>query len=112
MLDAMRAFAQRPGITASLVARYALPICEAVLAHGSGRFEAAVEAMRPVLGGMYRLGGSHAQQDVLEQLYLDAAMRAGLHDDVRLLLERVAGRHPVPPQRRIGYAAAAHAVGW
>ena len=34
-------------------------------------------------------------------------MRAELHDDARLLLERVAGRHPVPPQRRIGYAAAA-----
>ena len=29
----------------------------------------AVAVMRPALGGMYRLGGSHAQQDVLEQLY-------------------------------------------
>jgi hypothetical protein len=24
-------------------------------------------------------------------------------DAVRLLLERVAGRHPVPPERRVGY---------
>ena len=32
--------------------------------------------MRPVLGEMYRLGGSHAQQDVLEQLFLDAALKA------------------------------------
>uniref|UniRef100_UPI002FDC5037 hypothetical protein n=1 Tax=Falsiroseomonas oryzae TaxID=2766473 RepID=UPI002FDC5037 len=62
------------------------------------------------LGGLHRLGGSHAQQDVLEQLFLDAAMQAGLHGDARLLLERVAGRHPVPPERRIGYAAAARAV--
>lgn len=111
MLEAMRASAQGPGITASLVARYALPICEAVLAHARGEFAEAVEAMRPILGGMYRLGGSHAQQDVLKQLYLDAAMRAGMDDDARLLLERVAGRHPVPPARRIGYAAAARAVG-
>ena len=111
MLEAMHAFTQNPGITASLVARYALPICEAVLAHGRGEFVHAVEAMRPVLGGMYRLGGSHAQQDVLEQLYLDSALQAGAHDDARLLLERVAGRHPLPPQRRIGYAAAARAVG-
>ena len=111
MLEAMHAFARNPGITASLVARYALPICEAVLAHGRGEFAEAVEAMRPVLGGMYRLGGSHAQQDVLEQLYLDSAMQAGSHDDARLLLERIAGRHPLPPQRRIGYAAAARAVG-
>ena len=111
MLEAMHAFTQNPGITASLVARYALPICEAVLAHGRGEFVHAVEAMRPVLGGMYRLGGSHAQQDVLEQLYLDSALQAGAHDDARLLLERIAGRHPLPPQRRIGYAAAARAVG-
>ena len=55
---------------------------------------------------MYRLGGSHAQQDVLEQLYLDAALKADLTDDARLLLERVAGRHPVPPHRRRGYAMA------
>ena len=111
MAQAMRDFAQGPGITASLVARYALPICEAVLAHARGEFAQAVEVMRPALGGMYRLGGSHAQQDVLEQLYLDCATQAGLLDDARLLLERVAGRHPLPPQRRIGYAAAARTVG-
>ncbi|MEJ0017817.1 MAG: tetratricopeptide repeat protein [Acetobacteraceae bacterium] len=111
MLEAMRAFAHRPGITASLVARYALPICEAVLAHAHGAFAEAVEAMRPALGGMYRLGGSHAQQDVLEQLYLDAAMRAELHDEARMLLERVGGRQKLPPHRRIGYAAAARTVG-
>jgi hypothetical protein len=93
MLEAMRAFARGPGITATLVARSALPICEAVLAHARGEYADAVEAMRPALGGMYRLGGSHTQQDVLEQLYLDAAMQAG------------------PPQRRLGYAAAARTVG-
>ena len=60
---------------------------------------------------MYRLGRRHAQQDVLEQIFLDASMQAGLHDDARLLLERVAGRHPLPPRQRIGYAAAVLAVG-
>jgi hypothetical protein len=69
-----------------------------------------VAALRPALGGLHRLGGSHAQQDVLEQLFLDAAMKAGLEADARLLLERVAGRHPVPPARRIGYAEAARAL--
>ena len=59
---------------------------------------------------MYRLGGSHAQQDVLEQLFLNSAMQAGLEGDARMLLERVAGRHPVPPERRVGYAAAARSV--
>ena len=61
---------------------------------------------------MYRLGGSHAQQDVLEQLYLHAAMRAGLDADAHLLLERAAGRSWLPAQRRIGYRAAAARLGF
>jgi hypothetical protein len=108
----MREFGAGDGLTAELVRRYALPITEAVLAHARGENARAVALMRPALGGMHRLGGSHAQQDVLEQLFLDAAVKAGLADDVRLLLERVAARHPVWPSRRIGYAAAAMTYGF
>ena len=111
MLEGMRDFAQGPGLTAELVGTIALPVTEAVLAHGQGQYGRAVALMRPVIGEMYRLGGSHAQQDVLEQLYLDAALKSGLEADARLLLERVAGRHPVPPQRRRGYAMAAGLLG-
>ena len=111
MLDGMREFAgANHGTNAPLVARYALPVCEAVMKHGQGDHAGAVAAMRPALGGMYALGGSHAQQDVLEQLFLSAAMQAGLTGDARMLLERVAGRHAVPPGRRVGYAAAARTV--
>ena len=38
------------------------------------------------------------------------AMQAGQAGDARMLLERVAGRHPVPPERRVGYAEAARGV--
>ncbi|HUN42875.1 MAG TPA: tetratricopeptide repeat protein [Acetobacteraceae bacterium] len=112
MLAAMRDFAQGPGSLRKLVGEIALPVTEAVLMHARGDYARAVAAMRPMLSAMYQLGGSHAQQDALEQLYLDAAVQAGLQDDIRLLLERVAGRHPVPPSRRVGYAAAARAVGF
>jgi tetratricopeptide (TPR) repeat protein len=112
MLAAMRDFAQSPGVTPALVGRYALPICEAVLAQARGEPARAVALMRPVVSGMYRLGGSHAQQDVLEQLYLHAAMQAESDDDIRLMLERVAGRHPVPAACRAGYRAAAQRVGF
>jgi hypothetical protein len=95
------------GDHAAVLRDAALPVCEALLAHRRGDHAAAVEAMRPALGVMYRLGGSHAQQEVLEQLFLDAAVRAGLEEDARMLLERVAGQHPVLPERRIGYAEAA-----
>jgi tetratricopeptide (TPR) repeat protein len=97
---------------ARILREAASPACRAVLAHAEGRHADAVAALRPALGGLYRLGGSHAQQEVLEQLFLDAAVKAGLTGDVRLLLERVAGRHPVPPERRIGYAGAARGIGY
>jgi tetratricopeptide (TPR) repeat protein len=106
MLEGMRAHADKNTTTARIVGEISVPICEAVLAHRRGEPARAVALMRPVLNDMYRLGGSHAQQDVLEQLFLDAAVKADSADDVRLLLARVK-RHPVPPHGRVGYAEAA-----
>jgi tetratricopeptide (TPR) repeat protein len=107
MLEAMRVFAEGNGTVQRLVGRIALPICQGVLAHRQGKHGAALAAMRPIVSEMYLLGGSHAQQDVLEQVFLDSALEADSPEDVRLMLERVAVRHPVPPGRRIGYAMAA-----
>lgn len=112
MLAALRDVTQADTAHAALVGTLALPLCEAVLAFGEGAPARAVAVMRPVVGEMYRLGGSHAQQDVLEQLYLHAAMRAGLEDDARLLLERASGRHVAPVRRRIGYRDAATRLGF
>jgi hypothetical protein len=112
MLAALHDAAQAGTSHAALVGTIALPVCEAVLAHGQGQPASAVALMRPVLGAMYRLGGSHAQQDVLEQLYLHAALQAGLEDDARLLLERVAGRRRLSPHRHVGYRAAAERLGF
>jgi tetratricopeptide (TPR) repeat protein len=107
MLAGMRDFAGGTGSLARLVGEIALPVTRAVLANGQGRHDDAVALMRPLLGEMYRMGGSHAQQDVLEQVFLDSALKAGAEADVLLMMERVAGRHPLPPARRRGYAMAA-----
>jgi hypothetical protein len=107
MLDAMRVFGLGHGAVAQVVGTIALPISEAVLAHGRGEYGRAVDLMKPILDEMYRLGGSHAQQDVLEQVFLDSAIKANRGDDVRLMLARVATRYPNPPERLIGYAQAA-----
>jgi tetratricopeptide (TPR) repeat protein len=106
MLAAVRDFAGGEQPTARLVMEVALPVTMAVLANGQGRHEQALALMRPVIGAMYRMGGSHAQQDVLEQVFLDSALKSGSEPDVSVLIERVAGRHPVPPERRKGYAMA------
>jgi tetratricopeptide (TPR) repeat protein len=106
MLAAMRDFAAGPQPIARLVEEIALPVTAAVLANGQGRHAEALRLMRPVIGEMYRMGGSHAQQDVLEQVFMDSALKAGSEPDKRMMLERVSGRHPVPPSRRCGYAMA------
>ncbi len=108
MIDAMRDFAGGVGTVQAIVRNYALPIAQAQLAHAAGRHAEAVALMRPALGGMYQLGGSHTQQDVLEQLFVDAALKAGSERDVRLVLERVAGRGTIPPERFAGWREAAH----
>jgi tetratricopeptide (TPR) repeat protein len=104
MLQAMRDFANGKQPIARLVKNIALPVTEAALANGQGRHRDAVTLMRPVIGEMYRMGGSHAQQDVLEQMFLDSALKAGTEDDVDLMIERVAGRYPISPEFRRGYA--------
>jgi hypothetical protein len=64
LVDRPEALAADPAPLARDIAR---PVCDAALRHGHGDFGGAVAAMRPVLGRMSLLGGSHAQQDVLEQ---------------------------------------------
>jgi len=111
MLDAMRHYTGNKNNTNSRIVREAaLPCCEALLLRARGKPAAAVAVMRPAIGGMYELGGSHAQQDVLEQLFLDCAMASQQSADAVMLLERVTGRWPTPPERRVGYAGAARAL--
>jgi len=111
MLQAMADAGQKPGTLGVVVTQVALPVCRGVLAHREGRYADALNAMRPVLGEMAKLGGSHAQQDVLEQLFLDSAVKAKRADDVRLLVGRVAPKYPTPLNTRIGYAAALRQFG-
>lgn len=110
MVEAMRAFANDPGTVPRIVRDYALPIAEAQLAYAAKRYADAVSLMRPAVGGMYRLGGSHAQQDVLEQFFVDAALKAGNTAEIRFALERVAGLRAIPPERFVGWRDAAKRV--
>ena len=105
MLDAMRTFGSGAGAVATIVGQVALPVCEAVLAHRKGEYTRAIAVMRPVLDHMHQLGGSHAQQDVLMQLFLDAAVRADCAGDVRLVLQH-ARRAGFELDKRLGYAQA------
>jgi hypothetical protein len=110
MIEAMRVYANGRGTVPPIVRDYVLPIAEAQLAHAHGRPAEALDLMRPAIGGMHQLGGSHTQQDVLEQLFVDVALKAGSNADIRLALERVAGRRAIAPERYIGWRKAARQV--
>ena len=57
------------------VREVALPVCQAVLAHRRGEHERVVALMTPVRNRLAELGGSHAQRDVVAQLYADSRRR-------------------------------------
>jgi hypothetical protein len=99
MIEAMRASPCR-GTVPPIVRDYVLPIAQAT---GACR-RTSCRCCRADASGhrrMYRLGGSHAQQDVLEQLFVDAALDRRTAD-VRFALERIAGRRAIPPERFAG----------
>jgi len=106
-LAAARAAAAGEDQNARLVRDVALPVCEAILAQARGDAARAAALIRPVAGRMAELGGSHAQQDVLWQVLLDAAIAAGDRACVQAALAWSARRFSTPPARRAGWAAAA-----
>jgi hypothetical protein len=61
----------------------------------------------PVRSELWRLGASHAQRDVLWQLLVDAARKAGDTDAVSTLMVEVTAMRPVPAAERRAYTRAA-----
>ncbi|MDP3417040.1 tetratricopeptide repeat protein [Falsiroseomonas sp.] len=112
MLAALEEAARGNTHHARILRDAALPATRAVALHAEGRHDEVCAILRPALGDLHRLGGSHAQQDVLEQIFVDSAMKAGRQADARLALERAAAKSPVPPARRVGFAEAALAVAY
>jgi hypothetical protein len=110
MLSSMRSYGDAAREPDAIVRTIAAPVSEAVLAHRKRDYARAVDLVRPLLNDMVQLGGSHAQQDVLEQMFLSAALKAQRMDDVKLLIDRVRSRHPVAPEQRIGYAEGARSL--
>ncbi|WP_291295894.1 hypothetical protein [Elioraea sp.] len=106
-LEAGRAAASGEGENDVLVREVALPVSEAILLAARGQAARAVALMRPVLGRMHALGGSHAQQDVLWQAFADAAMAAGDRGALAAALAWSTQRFATPPAKRAAWARAA-----
>lgn len=57
--------------------RVCVPAARGLLAHARGDAAAAIEGLGLALPRLVEIGGSHAQRDLFEQVYLDALIRNG-----------------------------------
>jgi len=78
-----------------------LPLARAMVAHGRRRWAESAELFAPAMAQLHRIGGSHAQRDLWDQLFLDALGRAGRRDEARgILAKRLAARPRIGHLRR------------
>jgi tetratricopeptide (TPR) repeat protein len=90
--------AERSGGSNRAVARdVGGPLMRGMLAYAHGRFDKAIEILYPVRALASRLGGSHAQRDLLDQTLLSAATRATDKSTGRALLNERRLSKPVTP---------------
>jgi hypothetical protein len=54
-----------------------VPAARGLVAHARGDFASAIKGLGMALPRLLEIGGSHAQRDLFEQVYLDALVRAG-----------------------------------
>jgi tetratricopeptide (TPR) repeat protein len=74
-----------------------LPAAQGMVAHARGHWETASVQLGSTLSYLYAIGGSHAQRDLFEQVYLDAWLRAEQNRQaLHLLKKRVAAHRYVP----------------
>jgi tetratricopeptide (TPR) repeat protein len=76
-----------------MTAEVGLPVSQAVLAFGEGRYDDSVDTLWSARRTFHHFGGSHAQRDALERTLVEAAVRAGRRPLAeRLVSERLAAR--------------------
>jgi len=78
----------------------AAAICRAIAAFAGGDFAGCVALLEPAADEAVRLGGSHAQREVIEDLLLVALMKTGAAAKAGALLDRRLHRRPSPRDTR------------
>src|SRR5262249_36011753 len=90
----------------------------AILAHRAGDWAEVISRLSPIRSRIRRIGGSHAQRDLFEEMLIDAALKSDPALARRLLAGRLAARprnlwawrQEAAAARALGDAAAAQAA--
>jgi tetratricopeptide (TPR) repeat protein len=94
-LESCRRFAACGGGTESRVmAEVGFAVAQAIIAHRQNGFTEASDVLLPVRELIWKIGGSHAQRDLFEQLLIDSVARAGRRELAKSLLAERTGRRP------------------
>jgi tetratricopeptide (TPR) repeat protein len=107
--DSLDAYAdEAEGDNAVTMAAVGRPLIDAMLDFGEARWAEAAEAILPLRHEIWRIGGSHAQRDVVDLTLIAAAERAGERRLARALLAERAALRATPRWRaRLAKARAA-----
>ena len=76
----MRETASSGAEGASCYREVGIPLVEGLMAFQRGAYEQAVALLQPVRFDLWRIGGSHAQRDIIDWTLTEAAVRGGLRD--------------------------------
>ncbi|PWN03807.1 pyridine nucleotide-disulfide oxidoreductase [Nocardioides silvaticus] len=76
------------------------PLADALGDLGSGRASQAADRLAVLAPHCWRLGGSDAQREIVEETRIAALLRAGRYDEARLVLDARLDRRPSPRDER------------
>ena len=74
-----------------------IPTAAGLVAHAQADYETAAVKLSEVRAKLWKIGGSHAQRDLFEQVLLDARLRAGHWDAAKRMLEQHKQWEPESP---------------
>ena len=84
--------------------RAAIPSAIGAVAHRKGDYKQAERVLSAARGDLWRMGGSHAQQDVFFQILFDATVKSKQTTAASSLLREIEHIGFFKPDTRIGYA--------
>lgn len=81
------AAARAPAFSRHAWQKVCVPAGHALLAHARADWDSAASGMGQALPSMMEIGGSHAQRDLFNQVYIDALMKSGRWGAAQQLLQ-------------------------
>ncbi len=97
LMDGLRGLHARGHPIAGTVA---LPVVQGLAAFAAGDHAGALAHLEPIEGDLHRIGGSHAQWELIEETMVAAYLTLERHDDAVRLLRRRLLRRPSPRDLR------------